>query len=138
MLSSDLPLHHKTIVLTRALEQQGEAHSLFKLKGARVLDLPALVIGPPKTWNDLDNALKALETFHWIVFSSSNGVRAVEVRLQRIGYSLASRSTNLKIAAVGRKTAMTLGSLGVDADFVPPKFVADSLIDHFPVPQSDR
>ena len=40
---------------------------------------------------------------------------------------------SLKIAAVGRKTAQVLDDLGAAADFVPPSFVADSLIDHFPV-----
>ena len=129
---SDLPLYQKTIVLTRALEQQGEAHDLFKFKGARVLDLPALVIGPPTQWDDLDNALEVLDTFHWIVFSSSNGVRAVEARLQKMSRSLANNTNTLKIAAVGRKTAISLKNIGVVPDLVPPKFVADSLIEHFP------
>jgi uroporphyrinogen-III synthase len=34
---------------------------------------------------------------------------------------------------VGRKTAARLEELGAAADFVPPAFVADSLIEHFPV-----
>jgi uroporphyrinogen-III synthase len=34
---------------------------------------------------------------------------------------------------VGRKTAKRLEELGSEADFVPPEFVADSLIEHFPV-----
>jgi len=33
---------------------------------------------------------------------------------------------------VGRKTAERLAQLGAPADFVPPEFVADSLIEHFP------
>ena len=128
----DLPLEGRTVVLTRAQAQQAEAHALFKAKGAKVLDLPALVIGPPDQWAPLDDALKVLENFHWIVFSSSNGVRAVEARLQRLGHTLASRPKTLRIAAVGRKTAISLEHIGVVPDFVPPKFVADSLIEHFP------
>jgi uroporphyrinogen-III synthase len=34
---------------------------------------------------------------------------------------------------VGRRTADCLADLGAPADFVPPEFVADSLIEHFPV-----
>jgi uroporphyrinogen-III synthase len=34
---------------------------------------------------------------------------------------------------VGRKTASQLEALGAPADFVPPNFVAESLVDHFPV-----
>ena len=128
-----LPLQGRTIAVTRAEQQLGEARRLFEQAGAKVLDLPALVIGPPDEWGPLDDALAELEDFHWLVLSSSNGVEAVEERLQRQGGSLAGRPRSLKIAAVGRKTAARLEARGAPADFVPPQFVADSLIDHFPV-----
>ena len=121
------------MVVTRAANQQGEARSLLEAEGARVLDLPALVIGPPDDWGPLDDALDELEDFHWLVFSSANGVQAVEQRLQRRGRCLARRPDSLRIAAVGRKTAALLDGLGAPADFVPPRFVADSLIENFPV-----
>ncbi len=127
------PLKGKTVVVTRAQERQGEAQALFTAQQANILDLPALVIGPPDEWGPLDDALAELESFHWVVFSSSNGVLAVEERLRLLGKDLASRPMNLKIAAVGRKTARTLEEIGSSADFVPPNFVADSLIQHFPV-----
>jgi uroporphyrinogen-III synthase len=127
------PLQGRTVAVTRAEQQLGEARRLFEQAGATVLDCPALVIGPPDEWGPLDDALAELEEFHWLVVSSSNGVDAVEQRLQRLGGSLARRPRSLKIAAVGRKTAARLEALGAPADFVPPQFVADSLIDHFPV-----
>jgi len=127
------PLINRTVVVTRAANQQGEAKRLLEAEGARVLDLPALVIGPPDDWGPLDDALDELEDFHWLVFSSANGVQAVEQRLQRRGSCLARRPDSLKIAAVGRKTAALLDGLGAPADFVPPRFVADSLIENFPV-----
>jgi uroporphyrinogen-III synthase len=123
----------RTIAVTRAEQQLGEARRLFERAGAQVLDLPALVIGPPDHWGPLDDALQDLADFHWLVLSSSNGVEAVEERLQRLGSGLARRPSGLKIAAVGRKTAARLEELGAPADFVPPTFVADSLIEHFPV-----
>ena len=131
--TSAAPLQGRTVAVTRAEQQLGEARRLFEQAGAAVLDLPALVIGPPDEWGPLDDALAELEEFHWLVVSSSNGVDAVEQRLQRLGSSLARRPRSLKIAAVGRKTAARLEALGAPADFVPPQFVADSLIDHFPV-----
>ena len=121
------------MVVTRAAEQQGEARELLEAKGANVLDLPALVIVPPDHWGPLDDALADLDNFHWLVFSSANGVLAVEQRLQRQHRNLCRLPKGLKIAAVGRKTARLLEELGAPADFVPPSFVAESLIDHFPV-----
>jgi len=127
------PLSGRRIAVTRAEALLGEARRLFEQAGAAVVDLPALVVTPPDEWGPLDDALAELESFHWIVFSSGNGVAAVERRLRRRGASLARRPAGVKLAAVGRKTAAQLEALGAPADFVPPAFVADSLIDHFPV-----
>jgi len=127
------PLQGRSIAVTRAESQLGAARQLFEAAGATVLDLPALVVTPPDEWGPLDDALEELEDFHWLVFSSANGVEAVEQRLQRRGRSLAHRPAGLRIAAVGRKTARLLEELGASADFVPPAFVADSLVEHFPV-----
>ncbi len=127
------PLSGKTIVLTRAKEQQIETRKMFEENGARVLDFPSIVIQSPDEWGPLDDALAELEDFNWLVFSSSNGVKAVEARLQIIGKSLATSPKTLKIAAVGRSTAKLLKDLDASIDFVPPEFVADSLIKNFPV-----
>jgi uroporphyrinogen-III synthase len=128
-----LPLQGRRIAITRAESQLGAARRLFEVAGATVVDLPALVVTPPDSWGPLDDALEEWNDFHWLVFSSSNGVDAVEERLRRQGRCLAHRPRGLKLAAVGRKTAEQLESLGAPADFVPPAFVADSLVEHFPV-----
>ena len=126
------PLAGRTIAVTRAEQQLAEARRMFEQQGATVVDLPALVIGPPEDWGPLDDALDELEDFHWLIFSSANGVEAVQQRLTKRGGSLAHRPAGLKIAAVGRKTATCLQGLGAAADFVPPRFLADSLLEHFP------
>ena len=69
------PLRDRTVVVTRAAEQQGEARRLLEAEGARVLDLPALVIGPPDDWGPLDDALEELEEFHWLVASAPMAFR---------------------------------------------------------------
>jgi uroporphyrinogen-III synthase len=127
------PLIGRVIAVTRAEQHLGEARQLFERAGATVVDLPALVVSPPDELGPLDDALQELESFHWIVFSSGNGVEAVEQRLRLQGRSLAGRPRGVKLAAVGRSTAARLEALGAAADFVPPAFVADSLIEHFPV-----
>ena len=60
------PLQNCTVVVTRAADQLGEARRLLETQGAQVLDLPALVIGPPDDWGPLDDALAELEDFHWL------------------------------------------------------------------------
>ena len=53
-----------TVVLTRAEQQLGGSRALFEAAGAQVLDLPALVIGPPDELGPLDDALAELDSFH--------------------------------------------------------------------------
>ena len=127
-----MALTDKKIIITRALEQTSEAREIFRKNGAEVFDLPSLVIGPPDDWGPLDGALKEITTFDWIIFSSANGVRNVDDRMKEIGLSLSEISENIKIAAVGRKTASLLEDMDVKVSFVPPSFVADSLVEYFP------
>ena len=135
MKYTERTLINKSVIITRALEQSSEAREIFRKNGAEVFDLPSLVIGPPDNWHPLDDALRKIYTFDWIIFSSANGVRNVENRMKEISLSLSEISKNIKIAAVGRKTASFLSDIGVKINFVPPDFIADSLLEHFPEDQ---
>ena len=127
-----MALTAKKIILTRAQEQSSEAREIFRKNGAEVFDLPSLVIGPPDDWSPLDDALKEITTFDWIIFSSANGVKNVEDRMKEMGLSLSKISKTIQIAAVGRKTASLLLAMDAKISFVPPSFVADSLVEYFP------
>ncbi len=87
----------------------------------------------PEDLRPLDEALDDIQRFHWIIFSSSNGILFVDKRLREKGSSLRECSKNTKIAVVGQKTAETLNDLQIKVDFVPPDFIAESLIENFPV-----
>jgi len=134
-MQPEMALIDKKIIITRAQEQASEAHKMFRNNGAEVFDLPSLIIGPPDDWGPLDDALKKIDKFDWIIFSSANGVRNVEKRMKQIDLSLSTISKTIKIAAVGRKTASLLSDMDVKISFVPPTFVADSLVEHFPQTQ---
>ena len=89
-------LHGRTIAVTRAAQQLRAARRLFEAAGAAVVDLPALVIGPPDDWGPRDDALAELDQFHWLVFSSGNGVEAVHQRLGRLGSSSGRKGARRK------------------------------------------
>ena len=132
MMSKEFSLSGKKIILTRSQDQLSESHTLFEKKGAEVYDLPSLIIGPPADWGPVDDALGKIDIFDWIIFSSANGVINIEDRLTKLDLSLSEVSKRIKIAAVGRKTANLLTLMGANISFVPPQFVADSVIQHFP------
>ena len=126
-----LPLTHKTILITRATEQSSAFADLLTAQGATVVDLPALEMRPPSSWAGLDGAIAALPTFSWLLLSSANAVNFFVDRLLDQGQDLRALS-GLKIAVVGRKTAAVLRRRGLVPDFVPPDYVADSMVENFP------
>ena len=93
-------LDGKVIIITRAINQQSNTRKSFEAIGARVLDLPALVIGAPDEWGPFDDALLEIESFHWLIFSSANGVNAVQERLNLLDKNLRHKPDKLKIAAI--------------------------------------
>jgi uroporphyrinogen III methyltransferase / synthase len=133
MTAPSLPLAGQTILVTRSASQATAFCDRISAAGATVLEMPAIEIVPPSSWELLDNAIANLETFHWLILTSANGVNYFLDRLIEQGQDLRSLS-HLKIAVVGRQTATTLKQRGLQADFIPPNFVADSLVEHFPQP----
>ena len=133
MSIDELPLHQKNIVITRSKDKMSDIRKLFTNKGAQLFDFPAIDVGYPDDLNPLDDALSEIDDFHWIIFSSSYGIKFVEERLRNLKTSLKECSKKIKIAVVGEKTSLTLSELGIKADFIPPEFVAESLIKNFPI-----
>ena len=129
----DLPLAQRKIIITRSKEGISDIKKLFTKKGAKIYDFPAISIGDPDDLDPLDEALNEINDFHWIIFSSSNGIKFIDQRLRYFNSSLHECSKQIKIAVVGEKTAKTLDDFGIQADFIPPEFIAESLIENFPI-----
>lgn len=128
--SSSMPLANKTILVTRAAEQSSFT-ALLQQQGAMVVEMPALIIAPPSDWTALDRAIADLASFQWLILTSANGVEYFFARLYKLGYD-ARALGGIKIAVVGRKTAAVLQTKQLKADFIPPNYVADSLVANFP------
>ncbi|MDJ0555545.1 MAG: uroporphyrinogen-III C-methyltransferase [Microcoleaceae cyanobacterium MO_207.B10] len=125
------PLANQTILVTRSAGQSSKFSDRLQKEGAKVIEMPALVITPPSSWHDLDQAISNINNFDWLVLTSANGVDYFFERLTEKGQD--SRAlVGVKIAVVGKKTAESLRSRGLSPDFIPPNFVADSLVANFP------
>ena len=131
------PLWGKTILVTRSAGQSSQFKALLEAEGATVIEMPTLVILPPSTWEPLDQAIEHIQSFDWLILTSANGVNFFFKRLFEQGKSLQSL-TGIKIAVVGKKTAAILKKQGITPDFIPPNFVADSLVEAFPDPLNQK
>ncbi len=122
------PLEGRTIVVTRARAQAQRFAQLLEAAGARVLQAPAIVIEPPASWELLDTALAALDSFTWVVFTSVNGVAMVDRRLTARGLAWTAIARK-RVAAIGPATAEALAEHGVRVELVPAEYRAEALVE---------
>ena len=119
-----------TALVTRSAGQSSQFTKLLAAAGIQVVEMPALEIRPPSTWQPLDEAIAHLKTYDWLILTSANAVTFFWQRLQMVENPADLES--VKLAVVGKKTATVLQQQGHQADFIPPNFVADSLVAAFP------
>jgi uroporphyrinogen III methyltransferase/synthase len=122
------PLKGRTIVVTRARAQAQRFVQLLEAAGARVLQAPTIVIEPPASWEPLDTALAALDSFTWLIFTSVNGVAMVDRRLVARGVPWAAIARK-RVAAIGPATADALGEHGVRVEALPSEYRAEGLVE---------
>jgi uroporphyrinogen III methyltransferase/synthase len=53
--------------------------------GATVIEAPSIAVAPPESWDELDAALREVETFAWIAFASGNAVDCTVARAAALG-----------------------------------------------------
>jgi uroporphyrinogen-III synthase len=73
-----------------------------------VIEVPATAIGPPAETGALDAALRDLNRFDWLVFTSANAVGAVRERLGQLGLPTAIGARGPRIASVGAATTKAI------------------------------
>ena len=122
-----LPLTGRRILVTRARHQAGELATQLAALGAEVIEIPAIEIVPPDSWEPLDAALCNLSQYQWLIVTSANAVRSIRERLSSLNLGVASFSY-VKIAAIGSATAVALKELGLSVSLTPEEYVAESLI----------
>jgi uroporphyrinogen III methyltransferase / synthase len=119
-----MALKGKTVVITRAASQSAELRSSLQDLGARVIECPTIHIVPPTSWKPVDEAIRRLNTYNWLLFTSAN---AIEQFMDRMG----SRRPAIPIAVVGSSTGKKLAHWGLKPSLVPADFRAEGLLASF-------
>ncbi len=123
------PLFGQRIVITRTRQQASTFRDMLTDLGADVLEAPTIALRPPEDWSDVDDALRRVGEFDWLVLTSVNGVEGVAQRLDALGLD-ARQLAGVKVASIGDATAEAIrGRLGVRPDLVPETYVAEALAD---------
>src|SRR5499427_4890985 len=123
--SPSMALTGKTIVITRAASQSVELRNRLEDVGARVIECPTIQIIPPKSWKPVDDAIRRLSTYQWLLFTSAN---AIEQFMDRMG----QRRPSVPIAVVGSASAAKLEEWSLKPSLMPHEFRAEGLLAAFP------
>jgi len=118
-------------VVTRARGQAAsQLAGKFQELGAEVLEVPTIKIEPPTRREDVVDALLALNSYDWLVFTSANGVATFFEYFFRQFHDMRDIG-GARIAAVGPATANKLKELHLQVDLMPDEAIGSEVAKAF-------
>ncbi|WP_139829746.1 uroporphyrinogen-III synthase [Mycobacterium gastri] len=127
-------LYGWTVLVPRTKDQAGEMSERLTSYGALPVEVPTIAVEPPRSPAQMERAVKGLVDgrFQWVVFTSTNAVRAVWEKFGEFGLD-ARAFSGVKIACVGESTADRVRAFGISPELVPSGEQSSmGLLDEFP------
>jgi uroporphyrinogen III methyltransferase/synthase len=121
-----LPLSGRCILVCRPRGQDAESVPRLEELGAVALSMPVIEIRSPADWGPVDAAIDRLADFHWLVFTSVNGVHGFLKRLPERGRDLRALG-HLSLGAIGPATAAALREYHLESDVMPDEYRSEGL-----------
>lgn len=115
---SEKPLKGSTVVVTRPKDKSGTMSDRLRAQGADVIEYPCIETELINDCPEFESAMKNINDYSWIVFTSPVGVEMFFKKLSQ--HSLDIRQLfGLKIAAVGKETKRQLETRHLTVDYMP-------------------
>jgi len=118
----------RRIVVTRAGAQAFGLVEQIEGAGGEVIELPTIEIQAPESFAAFDAAVKNIERYDWLIFTSVNSIAPFLERL-RIGGKTVEALHSIQVGAIGPETAKRLASAGITASLVPERYQAEGILD---------
>jgi uroporphyrinogen-III synthase len=115
------------ILIGRARHQAGALSAELRKLGATILEIPFIEIRKPRSFKPLDDALRSLGNYDWLILTSVNGVEAMWDRMAKLKLAKTSLA-EMRIAAIGPATRKAIEKRGATVDIVPEEYVAESVV----------
>jgi uroporphyrinogen-III synthase len=125
---SSAPLAGWRILVSRAREQSGALASGLRTLGAEIYEIPFIEIRPPRSFKSMDESLKLVAEYEWLILTSANGVRALFERMARLNVPRRALA-HLNIAAIGPATRAAIERGGFKVAVMPKEYVAESIVE---------
>ncbi len=122
------PLAGQTILVTRPAHQSESLTTMLEDLGAKSYSFPVIAIAPPVDFQPLDDALRNIDGFDWVVLTSANGVESVRSRLAELKMDK-EKFCERKIAVIGPATRAEITKSFRDPDLMPSEYVSEQIAD---------
>ncbi|WP_181784591.1 uroporphyrinogen-III synthase, partial [Pseudonocardia pini] len=126
------------VLVPRTKDQAGVMSDRLRMHGAIPEEVPTIAVEPPRSPTQMERAVKGLVDgrYAWVVFTSTNAVRAVWEKFAEFGLD-ARAFSGVKIACVGTATAEKVREFGIVPELVPDveesqTSTSEGLLDLFP------
>jgi len=126
MQSTTMPLSGVRVVVTRSADQATFLSNKLRNLGATTIEIPMIEIIPPSDTDSMDSSIRNLGKYDWVIFTSVHGV---EFFLRRMAILQIPTSClySVRIAAIGSATSAAIQSIGRSPDYVPSRFLSESI-----------
>ena len=94
--------------------------------GGNPIEVPTIRIEKIKDNVELEQAIKEIQDYTYLILSSQNAVDIFFDQLDELGFD-ARALAHLKVCAIGSATAKAVKDRGIKADLIPSKFVSEAL-----------
>jgi len=116
------------IAVTRPRPQGDALCGRLRALGAMPVHVATIEIAEPLELAPMDDALRSLDRYDWVVFTSANGVRSAVRRMELLGLG-ADRFGGVRVAAVGPATARVLSESGIAVAAIPHQYLGERIAD---------
>lgn len=122
------PLWGKRVIVTRARAQASELVDRIRQAGAQAIECPSIVIQKQIDRDALQTALKNLEYYDWLIFTSVNGV---DIFLEEMfAYGLDIRDLKgIRLVCIGPATRARLEKYGLQVEITPEEYRAEGILE---------
>ena len=126
------PLSGKSVLVTGTTSMVDRLSPILKEEGAEAISF-SLIRTERMRLPELDFALKEIDKYNWIVFTSANGVECFFEEMQEIRKDIRDLA-HIRFAVIGDGTRKALEDHGIFCDFIPTAYsskdMAEAMIPH--------
>jgi len=122
------PLSGKRVMITRPLHQSQKLANLVEELGGEPWGFPTIEITLPSDFAPMDCAIKHIEEYSWLAFTSANGVSAFFNRMRHLKKDIRSLK-GVNICTIGPKTKAELEKYSLIVNYVPDSYTSQALAD---------